>query len=95
MQLFGRLPGVLKVASLAFAMLDNKTPLIARASVLFAFVYFIFPIDLIPDFLAIIFGLGFLDDAAVFYMAYKAAEGHIRPVHEEKALRFFYLLDQA
>ncbi len=93
LQTIGRLPGILKLTSLVYCLLDDQTPFMVRASGLFAFIYLVFPIDLIPDFLAIIFGLGLADDAAVLYMAYKAAESSIRPEHTAKALSFFHLQD--
>lgn len=93
LQGFGRLPGVLKVGSLVYCMLDQKTPFMARGMGLFALIYLIFPIDLIPDVFGLLFGLGFADDAAVIYMAYKTAEQHIKPEHVQKARQFFHIND--
>ena len=91
LQTIGRLPGVLKVASLFYCLIDNRTPIMVRLSGLFALIYLIFPIDPIPDVLLFLFGLGVVDDAAVIYMAYKVAEEHILPEHREKALELFNL----
>lgn len=65
-----------------FAALDKKTPLRVRGTLLAALAYFVMPVDVIPDFLAI---FGFTDDIAVLTAAIAAIQGHIRPVHRELA----------
>ena len=91
LQWIGRLPGVLHFASLIYCMIDPATPFKIRAFCLFAVVYLVLPIDLIPDFLLLAFGLGVMDDLAVIYMAYKMAETHILPAHRARARAFFQL----
>lgn len=91
MQSIGRLPGVVPVTSAVFCMLDSETPWQVKGAGVFAVLYLMMPIDLIPDFLIIILGLGVLDDAAVVYMAYNYAKSHIRPSHRQQALEFFSL----
>ena len=47
-----------------------------------ALVYFIMPVDVIPDFLL---GLGFTDDMAVLYTAISMIRSHMTQAHREKA----------
>lgn len=94
LQWLGQVPGVLHFAALFYCMLDPETPMKVRACVLFALVYLILPIDLIPDVLLLVFGLGVVDDVAVVYMAYKMAEGHILPRHRSQARAFFHLPEE-
>jgi uncharacterized membrane protein YkvA (DUF1232 family) len=51
------------------AMIDPRTPFQAKAIAIAALVYFISPIDLIPDFIP---GVGFADDAAAIAAAVAA-----------------------
>jgi uncharacterized membrane protein YkvA (DUF1232 family) len=64
------------------AALDPRTPLRAKATLLGALVYFIAPVDVIPDVLA---GFGFTDDFAVLMLAIRSATAHILPEHYDKA----------
>ncbi|MDE0815731.1 MAG: YkvA family protein [Alphaproteobacteria bacterium] len=61
---------------------DPATPFRVKASVLGALAYFIMPIDLIPDFLLI---LGYTDDAAALWVAWRALRGHITDKHRDRA----------
>ncbi|MEM6666041.1 MAG: YkvA family protein [Pseudomonadota bacterium] len=65
-----------------YCALDTATPFRVRATLLGALVYFITPIDMLPDF---IMGLGFTDDAAVLYAAIRAVAGSVKPEHYQKA----------
>lgn len=91
LQLIGSIPGVLNIASLFYCAIDNSTPTFVRLFGLFALFYLAFPIDLIPDVLMLLFGLGALDDIAVLYMAYRLGVSHITPEHRKKALYLFDL----
>ncbi len=91
LQSIGRLPGMVKLASFVYCVLDNETSWKVRAMGVFALLYLMLPIDLIPDFLIVLFGLGAVDDIAVIYMAYNMAQAHIRPIHHQRALAFFDL----
>lgn len=93
LQLIGSLPGVLNVASLYYCAIDAATPTFVRLFGLFALFYLAFPIDLIPDVLMLLFGLGALDDIAVLYMAYKLGVSHINDNHRAKALALFDLAE--
>lgn len=61
---------------------DGATPLQAKAIIMGALAYFVIPVDVIPDFLT---GLGFTDDATVFYIAWQSIAKHITQDHRGKA----------
>lgn len=65
---------------------DPATPTRVKAILIGALAYFILPTDVIPDVLP---GLGFTDDAAVFWAAWKAVSGHIKPEHRAQAAAAF------
>ena len=69
------------VASYHCAM-DPKTPLASRGILLAALAYFVLPFDIVPDF---ILGLGFTDDIAVLWAAFRTVSQNITPEHYEKA----------
>jgi len=68
--------------TLYFCLMDNDTPLWARATIIGALGYFIFPLDAIPDFTPI---LGYSDDAGVLSSALLAVAVHIKDEHKSKA----------
>ena len=61
---------------------DPATPARVKAILVGALAYFILPTDVIPD---VLLGLGFTDDAAVFWAAWKAVSGHITDDHRSQA----------
>jgi len=65
---------------------DRRTPSQVRAILLAALAYFVLPADIVPDILA---GVGFGDDAAVFWAAWSMVDRHIRPEHRERAQAWF------
>lgn len=65
---------------------DRQTPAQVRAILLAALAYFVLPTDLVPDILA---GVGFGDDAAVFWAAWSMVDRHIRPEHRDRARAWF------
>ena len=67
-----------------YCALDPATPVKVRGTLLAALVYFVVPLDAIPDFLA---GFGFTDDASVLLLAIGMVRSHISPVHREAARR--------
>ena len=93
-QFVGKIPGVVPVVSLFYCAIDKETPMGVRFFGLFALFYLAFPVDLIPDVLLIIMGLGALDDIAVLYMAYKLAQSHILPKHRQQALDLFHITEE-
>jgi uncharacterized membrane protein YkvA (DUF1232 family) len=61
---------------------DEETPKWARTVIVGALGYFIFPADVIPDFVP---GAGFTDDLAVLMAAVATVMVHIKPEHREQA----------
>lgn len=61
-----------------YCALDPKTPMRVRGILLGALAYFVMPIDVVPDFIAI---FGFTDDMAVLAAAISAIRGHITDAH--------------
>jgi len=80
----GRVPFVEDLVAAYLCAIDPETPRRVKAILLGALVYFIVPIDAIPD---VILGLGFTDDAAVFWLAYRQVKNYIKPHHVEEAQR--------
>lgn len=78
----GSIPFARDLLAAYFCALDPATPLKVRATLLGALVYFIMPVDVLPDVIAV---LGFTDDAAVLFAAIRAVSTSIRPVHYDKA----------
>lgn len=69
-----------------YCAFDPKTPARVKMVLLSALAYFVMPADLIPDFVA---GLGFTDDAAVLFAAWRAVGPEIKPHHRERARVYF------
>ena len=80
----GRIPFAEDAVAAFYCATDSTTPLHARAIMLAALAYFVLPIDLVPDALAVI---GFTDDATVLATAIAVAGAHIRTEHRAKAKR--------
>lgn len=78
----GAIPFARDLLAAYYCALDPLTPLKVRLTLLGALVYFITPIDLLPDVIAV---LGFSDDAAVLFAAIRAVSSSIRPDHYDKA----------
>ena len=76
------LPFARDVVAAFYCATDTRTPVAARATLLAALAYFIAPIDLIPDFLALV---GFSDDAAVLMSVIAILRGHLTDEHYRKA----------
>ena len=76
------IPFMDEVVAAYYAMLDPRTPNRARLTLLGALIYFVTPIDVVPD---IILGLGFLDDATILAAALAAARSSITEIHREAA----------
>jgi uncharacterized membrane protein YkvA (DUF1232 family) len=72
-----------------YAVLDRQTPMRVRVVLAAALAYFVFPIDVIPDFVV---GLGYTDDAAILFAALRMVGGAIESRHREAAQRW---LDEA
>jgi uncharacterized membrane protein YkvA (DUF1232 family) len=65
-----------------FCAMDRATPAYVRAVLLGALAYFILPLDVVPDVVALV---GFTDDAAVLAAAIAAVRNHFRPEHRARA----------
>jgi len=80
----GRLPFADDLVAAYFAAFDPKTPTSVKAILIGALVYFIMPVDIIPD---VLIGTGFLDDASVLAYALATARKHLLPSHYARARR--------
>jgi uncharacterized membrane protein YkvA (DUF1232 family) len=78
----GKLPFLDLLLAAYYCARDPATPLRAKATLMGALAYFVLPTDLIPDFMT---GIGFVDDGAVLYAAFRAVSDHIKPAHRERA----------
>ncbi len=83
-RLAAKLPFILDALAMYYCMLDDRTPGWVKASVAGALVYFVSPVDAIPDALI---GIGYTDDAAVVLGTAKAIESSLKPRHYRKAKR--------
>ena len=78
----GYVPFVEDAIAAYYCARDRQTPIHAKAVIMAALAYFVIPVDAIPDFLT---GLGFTDDATVFYLAWQTIGKYIAEEHREKA----------
>jgi len=78
----GFVPFSEEAAAAYFCAMDPVTPARVKAILVAALAYFILPADMIPD---LIVGVGFTDDAAVFWAAWSAVSGHITEEHRSRA----------
>ena len=69
------------VLTLYYCLQDPDTPKWAKATIIGSLLYFISPIDAIPDFLP----GGYVDDLAVLGAAAAAVMAHIKPEHRARA----------
>ncbi|MEF0943284.1 YkvA family protein [Rhizobium sp. BR 362] len=72
------------VVAAFYCALDPQTPTRVRGILLAALGYFVMPVDIIPDFFAVI---GFSDDVAVLTLAFGMIQSHIRQEHYDAADR--------
>ena len=68
--------------TLYYCLQDKDTPKWARTVIVGALGYFIFPADVIPDFVP---GAGYTDDLAVLVAAVATVLAHIKPEHRGQA----------
>ncbi len=80
--LMGQLPFAEDLLAAYYCAFDPATPKLAKAALLGALAYFVMPLDLVPDFLALI---GYGDDAAVLFAAYRLVARHVTPEHRDRA----------
>jgi uncharacterized membrane protein YkvA (DUF1232 family) len=77
-----KLPFAEEAVAAFYCATDPRTPASARALLFAALAYFIAPIDLVPDILAVI---GFGDDMAVLMSVFAILKTHINDEHRAKA----------
>lgn len=65
-----------------YCALDSKVPFRVRAALIGALLYFVTPLDVIPDFFI---GVGFGDDVTVLLGAITMMAAHITDEHRERA----------
>jgi len=78
----GKIPFSEEAAAAHFCARDPATPKHVKTAILAALTYFIVPTDVIPDFIA---ALGFTDDAAVFWAAWRLISDHVDDDHRRRA----------
>lgn len=71
-----------------YALQDTDTPAWAKATIVGALGYFIFPLDLIPDLLP---GIGYSDDLGVLLGAMGVVAAHIKDEHKALAAEKLHL----
>ncbi len=77
-----KLPFVFDAIAMYYCMMDARTPRWVKASVAGALIYFVSPVDAIPDALI---GVGYTDDAAVILGTAKAVDSAMKPRHYRQA----------
>lgn len=77
-----RIPFLDELLTAYFCAVDPATPARVKGVLLAALAYFVLPVDVMPDFMAV---LGFTDDATVLLAALRTVRGHVRPEHRERA----------
>lgn len=78
----GHIPFMEDVVASYYCALDARTPASSKGVLMAALAYFVLPIDIIPDFVV---GLGFTDDLAVLWTAFRIVQSNIKPEHYAKA----------
>lgn len=77
-----KIPFAKEAVAMYYCATDANTPSRAKLIAFGALAYLILPFDLIPDF---ILALGYTDDAAAFWFAYKSISIHITDEHRQRA----------
>ncbi len=77
----------LKILTLYYCMLDKKTPLAIKISIIACIVYFINPLDAVSDFIV---GLGYADDLSVIIGTMNLVDIYITDEHIRKAYQYVY-----
>ena len=87
----GRIPFTDEAVAAYYCATDPATPNRVRVTLMAALAYFVIPTDMVPDFIA---GLGFTDDAAVFWAAWRSVAGHVTELHRDRARDFLGRVDE-
>lgn len=81
----GKVPFTEEALAAYYCAFDPKTPKRIKLAVIGALAYFVVPIDAVPDIIAV---MGFTDDAAVFWAAWRAIKPHVTDLHRNRARLF-------
>ena len=81
---FGSIPFAEEAVALYLLFIDPEYPTIKKGVAVFALLYFIAPVDLVPDILPVV---GFLDDAGIIAAAVSMYHEDI-PDYKEKAKKW-------
>ena len=76
------IPFARHAVAMTYALRDPDVPMAKKALIAGALLYFLSPLDLIPDIMA---GIGYTDDAVVVMAAFKAVQDIISVEHYERA----------
>ena len=74
----GKLSFVREAVAAYYCACDPNTPFRVKAAILAALAYFVMPLDVIPDLIAV---LGFTDNATVLWAVYRLFVPHVNDVH--------------
>lgn len=74
--------GIKLALILYYCYLDDETPQWAKLSIAGALVYFVSPVDAVPD---VVPGVGYTDDLGVMALAMAAVAAHIKQEHRDRA----------
>lgn len=80
-----KIPFASHVVAMVYALRDPAVPIQKKAIIAGALLYFLSPLDLIPDFMA---GIGYTDDAAVIMAALATVQNVMTPEHYQRAEEF-------
>jgi len=78
----GRVPFAEQALAAYCCAIDASTPKYVKVILMGALAYFLMPADAIPDFIA---GLGYTDDAAIFWAAWNRVSAHVTEHHINEA----------
>lgn len=81
-----KIPFASEAVAMYYCAMDRQTPITAKLTAIGALAYIVLPVDAIPDLIPL---LGFTDDAAAFWAAYKSISMHVKDEHREKAREWF------
>jgi len=81
----GKIPFTDEAVAAYYCAVDPGTPTRVRVTLMAALAYFVMPFDVLPDFIAL---LGYTDDAAVFWAAWRSVSGHVTDTHRARARAF-------
>lgn len=81
----GKIPFTDEAVASYYCATDPATPTRVRVTLMAALAYFVMPFDMLPDFIAM---LGYTDDAAVFWAAWRAVSNHVTDAHRSRARSF-------